>query len=298
MKLFFGLLINENPFSAFFSAVPTLFSGFSFRDVIDILLLSAIVFFLVTFLREKRAQGSLIGIFIWGLIYIVSRLLRLTAVSTVLGSLFSLGVLALVVIFQPELRDMLGRIGTDSFRNLRSTLSPEKHNNQLLQDESLDAVAQAVSELSRIRTGALIVFEKNDQLTDVVRSGIEIDAKVSPYLIRNIFFDKSPLHDGALVIRDRRICAAGCLLQLSRRSDLDPSLGTRHRAAIGMSESSDAITIVVSEETGIISVAYRRQITRNFNYTSLKAFLYKAMLNQTDEESADEAGEGELHEAN
>jgi diadenylate cyclase len=165
-----------------------------------------------------------------------------------------------------------------------------------MQDESIDAIAQAASELSRLKTGALIVFERNDQLGDVVRSGIEIDAKVTSYLLRNIFFDKSPLHDGAVVIRDRRICAAGCLLQLSRRSDLDPSLGTRHRAAIGMSENSDAIVIVVSEETGIISVAYRRQITRNFTYSTLKAFLYKVMLNQSDDALEIEEKEAEENE--
>lgn len=270
---------------AFFEYIPAQLTSIRGRDILDVLYLSVILFFVLSFLRERRAGGFLIGIAVWGLIYGVSTILELTSVRTVLGAVFAVGVVALVIIFQPELRDMLGRIGSDSFRSLRTTLSTEKQNKQLMHDDSIDSICQAASELSRLKTGALIVFERNDQLGDVIRSGIEVDAKVSSYLLRNIFFDKSPLHDGAVVIRERRICAAGCLLQLSRRSDLDPSLGTRHRAAIGMSENSDAVIVVVSEETGIISVAYHRQITRNFSYATLKSFLYKVMLNQTDEES-------------
>ena len=256
-------------------------------DFFDILYLSVILFFLMCYILERHVGGAFIGILVWCAMYGVSCLLDFTAVKTILGSVFSLGVLVIIVLFQPELRQMLGRMGTDSFRNLYTTISGEKQHKMPMQDESIDAIAQAASELSRLKTGALIVFERNDQLGDVIRSGIEIDAKVTSYLLRNIFFDKSPLHDGAVVIRDRRICAAGCLLQLSRRSDLDPSLGTRHRAAIGMSENSDAIVIVVSEETGIISVAHRRQITRNFTYSTLKAFLYKVMLNQSDDIAGD-----------
>lgn len=289
MNMTFFLTVGLDRMRDFFSCVPGYLSEIGPRDILDILYLSVILFFLMSFLRERRAGGFLVGILIWTLIYGISILLDLSAVKTVLGAVFAVGVVALVIIFQPELRDMLGRIGIYSFRNLRSTLSSEKQNKQLSHDDSLDAICQAAAELSRLKTGALIVFERNDQLGDVIRSGIEIDAKVSSYLLRNIFFDKSPLHDGAVVIRERRICAAGCLLQLSRRSDLDPSLGTRHRAAIGMSENSDAVIVVVSEETGIISVAYRRQITRNFNYYSLKAFLYKVMLNQTDEEGQSES---------
>ena len=282
MNHVFFLTAAFDSFKGFFSFAPTCLSSIGATDVFDILYLSVILFFLVCYVLERHIGGAFVGILVWGVMYGVSCLLDFTAVKTILGSVFSIGVLAILVLFQPELRQMLGRMGTDSFRSIYSTLSSEKQHKTPMQDESIDAIAQATAELSRLRTGALIVFERNDQLGDVVRSGIEIDAKVTSYLLRNIFFDKSPLHDGAVVIRDRRICAAGCLLQLSRRSDLDPSLGTRHRAAIGMSENSDAIVIVVSEETGIISVAYRRQITRNFTYSTLKAFLYKVMLNQSD----------------
>ncbi len=293
MSFLYCLSASFDRFRGFFSYIPERFSTIGLTDVIDILYLTIILFFLVSFLRDRQIGGALIGILVWSVIYGISCLLGLTVVRTLLGSVFSIGVIAIVILFRPEIRDMLERIGTDSFRNIRSTLSAEKQHKQLTQDESIDAIAQAASELSRLKTGALIVFERNDQLGDVVRSGIEIDAKVSSYLLRNIFFDKSPLHDGAVVIRERRVCAAGCLLQLSRRSDLDPSLGTRHRAAIGMSENSDAIVVVVSEETGIISVAYRREIKRNFNYSTLKAFLYRVMLNQTEGDPESETLEKE-----
>ena len=292
MNLLFCLSMSVDRFFGFFSYIPQRLSTMGLTDVVDILYLTVILFFLVSFLRDRQVGGAVIGILVWSVIYGISCLLDLTAVRTLLGSVYSIGVIAIVILFRNEIRDMLGRIGTDSFRNIRSTLSSEKQH-QLTHDESIDAIAQAASELSRLKTGALIVFERGDQLGDVVRSGIEIDAKVSSYLLRNIFFDKSPLHDGAVVIRERRICAAGCLLQLSRRSDLDPSLGTRHRAAIGMSENSDAIVVVVSEETGIISVAYRREIKRNFNYSTLKAFLYQVMLNQTEDDPEQDAVEME-----
>ena len=296
MNHLFCLSTAFDRFVGFFSYIPQCFASMKAVDFFDILYLSVILFFLVCYVLERHIGGAFIGIAVWSVIYGVSCLLDFTAVRTILGSVFSIGILVIVVLFQPELRQMLGRVGTDSFRSIYSTFSAEKQHKALMQDESIDAIAQAASELSRLKTGALIVFERNDQLGDVVRSGIEIDAKVSSYLLRNIFFDKSPLHDGAVVIRDRRICAAGCLLQLSRRSDLDPSLGTRHRAAIGMSENSDAIVIVVSEETGIVSVAYRRQITRNFTYSTLKAFLYKVMLNQTDDATLTDEKEAETNE--
>ena len=296
MNQLFCLSTAFERFRGFFSFVPECFASMGAVDFFDILYLAVILFFVVCYVLERHIGGAFVGILVWGVIYGVSCLLDFTAVRTILGSVFSIGVIVVIVLFQPELRQMLGRMGTDSFRSIYTTLSSEKQHKTPMQDESIDAIAQAASELARLKTGALIVFERNDQLGDVIRSGIEIDAKVTSYLLRNIFFDKSPLHDGAVVIRDRRICAAGCLLQLSRRSDLDPSLGTRHRAAIGMSENSDAIVIVVSEETGIISVAYRRQITRNFTYSTLKAFLYKVMLNQSDDALEAEGKEADANE--
>ena len=293
MQFSFLLSGGLDRFKEFLRYIPSRLSSVGFFDILDIVYLAAILFFLFNFLRQRRVSGYLVGIAVWAAVYGVSSILDLLAVKTVLGAVFATGVVALLIIFTPEIREMLGRMGTDSFRGLKSRIVGDKQGGQVIHDESIDAVCQAAVDLSRLKTGALIVFQRSDSLEDVIQSGIEIDAKISPYLIRNIFFDKSPLHDGAVVIRDHRICAAGCLLQLSRRSDIDPSLGTRHRAAIGMSENSDAVIIVVSEETGIISVAFRRKITRNMTLSTLKTFLYKTMLNQLDEQTDDENEEME-----
>lgn len=293
MQFSFLLAEGFNRFKEFLRYIPTRMSHINFFDILDVLYLAVILFFLFNYLRQRRVSGYLIGIAVWAAAYGISSVLDLLAVKTVLGAVFATGVVGLIIIFTPEIREMLGRMGSDSFRGLKNKLVGEKQGGQVIHDESIDAVCQAAIDLSRLKTGALIVFQRSDSLEDVIQSGIELDAKISPYLIRNIFFDKSPLHDGAVVIRDRRITAAGCLLQLSRRSDIDPSLGTRHRAAIGMSENSDAVIVVVSEETGIISVAFRRKITRNLTMSTLKTFLYKTMLNQQDEQTEDENEEGE-----
>ena len=179
MNHVFFLTAAFDSFKDFFSFAPTCLSSIGATDVFDILYLSVILFFLVCYVLERHIGGAFVGILVWGVMYGVSCLLDFTAVKTILGSVFSIGVLAILVLFQPELRQMLGRMGTDSFRSIYSTLSSEKQHKTPMQDESIDAIAQATAELSRLRTGALIVFERNDQLGDVVRSGIEIDAKVA-----------------------------------------------------------------------------------------------------------------------
>ena len=278
MPLTFTLAAGFDRFKGFLRYVPTRLSNIGIFDILDIVYLAVILFFVFNFLRQRRVSGYLIGIAVWAAAYGVSSVLDLLAVKTVLGAVFATGVIALIVIFTPEIREMLGRMGTDSFRGLKNRIVGDKQGGQVIHDESIDAVCQAAVDLSRLKTGALIVFQRSDSLEDVIQSGIELDAKISPYLIRNIFFDKSPLHDGAVVIRDHRICAAGCLLQLSRRSDIDPSLGTRHRAALGLSEMSDAVVIVVSEETGTVSVAEGGSLRRNFNFSSLKQELTRLLV--------------------
>ncbi len=187
---------------------------------------------------------------------------------------FTFGVLLLfVIIYQQELRELVIKItGTRTFVP-KKTAEPSNAIANMI-----DAVAQTAVELSRTRTGALIVLERRVVLEDVIRTGIQIDAAATPYLMRNIFFDKAPLHDGAVIIRDARLVAAACILPLTVRGDVDQDLGTRHRAAIGMSEVSDAIIIVVSEETGIISLAYKSELTRDHSFQSLHSFLTKNML--------------------
>ena len=187
--------------------------------------------------------------------------------------------LLLIILYQPEIRDMFIKIsgGRGAFYKQKATID--------LQRATIDNVCQAVIELSRSKTGALIVMERRVKLDDVARSGVELDAKTSQYLIRNIFVDKAPLHDGAIIIRNCRIWSASCILPLTPRTDVDPDLGTRHRAAIGLSEISDAVVIVVSEETGTISVAYQAGLTRDYTFQSLHTFLTQTLVSSDDQDT-------------
>ncbi len=180
--------------------------------------------------------------------------------------------LLLIILYQPEIREMFIKLsgGRSIFFKRKATID--------LQRSTIDNVCQAVIELSRSKTGALIVLERRVKLDDIARSGVELDAKTSQYLIRNIFVDKAPLHDGAIIIRNGRVWSAGCILPLTPRTDVDPDLGTRHRAAIGLSEISDSVIIVVSEETGVISVAYQSDLTREYTFQSLHTFLTKTLV--------------------
>lgn len=196
---------------------------------------------------------------------------------------FSLAVLLVfVILYQQELRELVLKItGARAFSAKRAGATLD------MQREAIDAVCQAAVEMSRNKTGALIVMERHIKLDDVARSGIEVDAKTTPYLLRNIFFDKAPLHDGAVIIRNCRIWSAGCILPLTSRTDVDPDLGTRHRAAIGLSEICDAVVVVVSEETGTISVAYQSVLTRDYTFRTLHTTLTKNLLHEDEETTED-----------
>lgn len=245
-------------------------ANISFTDVVDILTMTALLMMVHKFIRRRRTGRLIIGIVIWMALFTLGRLFNLYTVSFLFGYIFQAGIIALVVIFQPELRMALERVGEEPLRSLKGLGEGSSAHDAHLW---IRDVCEAVADMSRSRTGALIVFERSSKLSDVVQSGIEVDAKISPYLIRNIFFNKSPLHDGAVVVREGRVFAAGCLLPLTRRSDIDQDLGTRHRAAIGMTEVSDAFVLVVSEETGKISVAEQGAITRDITAQSLKVLL-------------------------
>ena len=182
------------------------------------------------------------------------------------------------IAFQQELREVfLGIFGGSVLPGKKQVAVVDLHHSVI------DAVCQAAVEMSRNHTGALIVLERHIKLDDVARSGVELDAKVSSYLLRNIFYDKAPLHDGAVIIRNCRIWSASCILPLTSRTDIDQDLGTRHRAAIGLSEICDAIVLVVSEETGFISVAHRGELVQDYSFQSLHAFLTRNLLHESEE---------------
>lgn len=270
-----GLSLKDTFFS-FIDYCKYAFSNFSIIDAIDIIVLAIILGFLIRFIKTRKAGALLAGIAICAMILFLSALLGLESVNFVFSGIFRFGAIAILIIFQPEIREALEKVGSGPLNKIMN-FGEQKKKKQLYYS-AIDAICNAVKELSASKTGALIVIEKNTQLGDITKTGTMLNADVSAQLLRNIFFNKAPLHDGALVIVDAKIAAAGCLLPLSRRMDVDSNLGTRHRAAIGISEISDSITIVVSEETGVVSVAYDCTLTRNYTVQTLRNFLTKMLV--------------------
>ena len=251
-------------------------SNITLTDIIDIVIMAALLVLVYGFIRGRRAGKLVLGIGIWMAIFALGKLFELHTVAYLFSYIFQAGIIAIVVIFQPELRTALERVGGEPLRSLKGLSDNGRTDAHLW----IRDVCEAASDMSRTKTGALIVFERSGSLTEISQSGIELDAKLSSYLIRNVFFNKSPLHDGAMLVREGRILSAGCLLPLTRRSDIDQDLGTRHRAAIGMTEVSDAFVLVVSEETGKISVAEKGSITRDITAQSLKSMLTDRFVTQ------------------
>ena len=241
------------------------------KDGVDIFILGLVLFFLYRLIRDSRAWKLLIGLLALLFISVVADVFEMRALSMIFGNFRQLGLLAILVLFQPELRMALEKVGGTPISGIKSISTTS--DDLATMSAEINAICTAVSDLSRDKLGALIVIERSTKLGDFVKSGVYIDAAVSPYILRNIFFNKAPLHDGAVIIRQSRICAAGCFLPLSTKEDINKDLGTRHRAAIGLTEISDAIVIVVSEETGTISMAIDGSLERNFNYTTLKQAL-------------------------
>lgn len=252
----------------------SVFSGMNFFDIVDILILTYLVYKAVELWRDSRARTLLKGIVLIVLTYFFSGVLGMVGINWILEKVVNYAIVLLVVIFQPELRHTLERVGHSSFGIFG------KNNGGV--DEStvncINQICKAVGSMSKSKIGALIVFENKTMLGDIIKTGTEIDACVSFEMVSNLFFPKSPLHDGAVIIRDNRIMAAGCILPLTANRNLGSELGTRHRAAIGISENSDAVTVVVSEETGIISLTYNGKITRDYNLQSLQQELYNIFV--------------------
>lgn len=270
-----------NKFGNLWQGIKDAFSAFSLLDVIDILFLSFIFLCMFKFIKGKKGAALIFGIAICLFAWFVSYYLELSGVYFIFSKVFEIGVIALIIIFQPELREVLERIGSGPLNSILNFGDQKKK--QQLYYKAVDDICAAISDLSRTKTGALIVLSRNTVLDDVINTGVTINADVNSFLIRNLFFNKAPLHDGAVVIDEARVVSAGCLLPLTRRQDIDGDLGTRHRAAVGMSEVSDAIIIVVSEETGIISVASDCTLTRNYTPDTLRSLLLKVWVKDKSE---------------
>ena len=270
-----GIMVKEN-ISQIIDNIKGIFENFYWTDAIDIIILAVLFYFVFSFFRSRKAGTLLIGIFLCLVLYSLAIVFGLKGVEYILSGIFKIGALAIIIIFQPEIRDLLDTIGSGSLKGIRTFSETSKK--KQAKYKAIDNICKAVNVMSKEHTGALIVIGRTTQLDDVVHSGIEINADVSDYLLRNLFYNKAPLHDGAVVIEGNRIKSAACILPLPRHTYVHNDLGTRHRAAIGLSEVSDAVIIVVSEETGTISVAKESELKRDFTEDSLRKFLVKELV--------------------
>ncbi len=249
------------------------------QDYLDIILVAFIFYHLLKMIRSTAATRIAKAVVAVVLVYWATDILELHTLSFLLDQVLAVGFIALVILFQPELRRMLDQLGSVSIRKL---LSPEKHTEQI--DTVISQTVLACEVMSREKIGALMVFERQQRLDEYFKTGTVIDGIASEQLIRNIFFPKAALHDGAMIIRDGRVTAAGCVLPLSESNRLSADLGTRHRAGVGMSEASDAVVVIVSEETGTISVAAGGMLKRHLAPQTLEKLLQKE-LGKKDEAS-------------
>ena len=256
------------------------FQVLKLTDIIDIFLIALIVYQLLKILNETRAMQLVKGIFILFLILQISSWAHLTTLNYLLRNAMQVGMFAIVVIFQPELRSLLEKMGRSNVGKLIDVATGKTTADD--DDYAVSEIVTAASNMSSSKTGALIVIERETKLGDVIRTGTLLDAEVSSTLLENIFYPKTPLHDGAVIIRGDRIHTAGCFLPLTSNTNLSRDLGTRHRAALGISEASDAIVVIVSEETGKISIAINGSLTRNLTDATLRTALGKALAKKTD----------------
>ena len=244
------------------------FSMIRAADVLDILIVAYLIYKLYTLLRNTTAWQVVKGIMLFLGVTVISNLLNMHVISFILGNTMQLGVLALVIMFQPELRKMLEQVGRSRLPNLYS-----RDANHHDTEQAIIQTVEACTALSKTHIGALIVFERKNMVNDVVKTGTMIDASVSSELLKNIFYPKAPLHDGAVIIRAGRVISAGCMLPLTSNTNLSRELGMRHRAGIGMTENADAVVVIVSEETGSISVASGGIVKRHLTPETLQKLL-------------------------
>ena len=246
------------------------------RDVLDILLVTYLIYRVVLLVRSTSAMRIAKGFMAILVISAVTQIQELWTLNFLLGQILSIGLLALVILFQPELRRMMDHLGSSV--SLRRFLAPERELGEM--DMVISQTVKACEIMGRERVGALIVFARTHQLDEYFKTGTVIDSRVSEQLIRNIFFPKAALHDGAMIIRDSRIAAAGCVMPLSDSHRLSADLGTRHRAGVGTSEASDAVVVIVSEETGTISVAVGGMLKRHLAPQTLERLLRQELVKE------------------
>ena len=243
-------------------------------DVVDILIVAYLIYMIINFVRKNHAFRLAKGLLVLAAVFVVSWFMNLTMIKFFLTKGLELGLIAVVILFQPELRRILERLGSSKLARILSSNAPVK----VGMDTVITQTALAYQAMSESRTGALMVFERHTNLSEFTSTGTIINADISGELIRNIFFEPAPLHDGAVIVRGDKIIAAGCMLPLSNSNTLSHDLGMRHRAAIGITEHTDAIVAVVSEETGAISVAINGMIKRHLDIETFEEILRSELI--------------------
>ena len=266
-------------FNDIINAVLNGLAEFRFQDFIDIVIITVIIYKIICWTVNTRAYQLLKGLAVLLVVMLLSALFNLYTVNYLLNTLLVSGIVVMVVLFQPELRRLLERMGSKTFPSFGS-----KPLETLGMDNVISQTIAACTQLSSTKTGALIVFERGVTLDEQMRSGTTVNSDVTAELLKNIFYPKAPLHDGAVVIRDGRIAAAGCVLPLTSNTNLSPDLGTRHRAGIGMSEHSDAVVVIVSEETGGISIAVDGMLKRRLSAETFEAILRSELLPEEEQQ--------------
>ena len=260
-------------------------SGIRWTDIVEIIILSFLIYHILVWIKNTKAWSLLKGILVIAVFILFAAYFEMNTILWIVNNLFSVAVTAVVVILQPELRRAVEELGR---KNIISSIIPitvgRGPEGGRFSDKTINEIVKACVEMGRARTGALIVMEKDESLTDYERTGIEIDGVVTSQLLINIFEHNTPLHDGAVIVRGDRVTSATCYLPLSDNMRLSKELGTRHRAGVGISEVTDSLTIIVSEETGKISVAYRGDLERNVDAERLRARL-SDLQNKSEEES-------------
>jgi diadenylate cyclase len=263
--------------NSLFDTMMAFLSEVKLNYIIDIGIIAFVFYKLLGLIRETRAEQLVKGFLIILIISKLSEWAKLYAINYILQNTFTIGLIALVIIFQPELRKALEHLGRSQWlltNNKKGTLEE--------QSRSINEIVDAVSVMSRKKIGALIVVERLIGINDIIDTGTIIDAQISADLIMNVFYPKSPLHDGAVIIKNNRLMAAGCLLPLSSNKYISKELGTRHRAAMGMTESSDALIVIVSEETGAISMAVEGKLQRFLDTSTLRDLMINTLENEKD----------------
>ena len=258
-----------------------MFFDFGLKDFIDILLVALMLYYIYRLMRESRSLNIFVGILIFIVVWVfVAQILEMRLLGTILDKLVSVGAIALIVIFQEDIRKFLYNLGAHQrVRTIVRFFSPTRaeERDQTALKRSIIPIVMACMSMAKGKVGALIVVQRNSPLDDIVTTGEKVNADINQRLIENIFFKNSPLHDGAMLIANRRILAAGCILPVSHSLDIPKDLGLRHRAALGMSQESDALVIIVSEETGYISIAKGGQFRLRLSAEELDAILTKEM---------------------